>query len=42
MTLSEFLAEIVRTLETTSINYMIGGSVASSIFPSGRPSRRTV
>ena len=39
MTLAEFLAEVVGTLEAASIEYMIGGSVASSIYGEPRTTR---
>ena len=39
MTLAEFLAEVVRQLEDASIDYMIGGSVASSIYGDPRTTR---
>ncbi len=32
MTLGEFIADIVNRLEAAAIEYMIGGSVASSIY----------
>lgn len=39
MTLAEFLAEVVQQLEDASIEYMIGGSVASSIYGDPRTTR---
>ncbi len=39
MTLAEFLAEVVRQLEDASIDYMIGGSVASSTYGEPRTTR---
>lgn len=39
MTLAEFLAEVVQQLEHASIEYMIGGSVASSIYGDPRTTR---
>ena len=39
VTLGEFVAEIVSKLEAASIEYMIGGSVASSIYGEPRTTR---
>jgi hypothetical protein len=39
MTLPELLALVVRQLESTGIDYMIGGSVASSIYGEPRTTR---
>lgn len=39
MTLAEFVADVVRRLEAASIEYMIGGSVASSIYGEPRTTR---
>ena len=39
MTLAEFLAEVIDKLERFSIDYMIGGSVASSIYGEPRTTR---
>ncbi len=39
MTLEEFVADVVGRLEATSIEYMIGGSVASSIYGEPRTTR---
>lgn len=39
MTLAEFLAEVIDKLERSSIDYMIGGSVASSIYGEPRTTR---
>ena len=39
MTLAEFIADVVGRLEAASIDYMIGGSVASSIYGEPRTTR---
>ncbi len=39
MTLEEFVADVVGRMEATSIEYMIGGSVASSIYGEPRTTR---
>lgn len=39
MTLAEFVADVVGRLEAASIDYMIGGSVASSIYGEPRTTR---
>jgi|CXWL01.1.fsa_nt_gi hypothetical protein len=39
MTLAEFVADVVKALEAASIDYMIGGSVASSIYGEPRTTR---
>lgn len=39
MTLAEFLAEVVDQLERADVDYMIGGSVASSIYGEPRTTR---
>ncbi len=39
MTLAEFIADVVSRLEGASIEYMIGGSVASSIYGEPRTTR---
>ncbi len=39
MSLATFLSEVVDTLDATGVEYMIGGSVASSIFGEPRTTR---